>query len=210
MSIDYLGYYHGGAAKPIGKILDADYTGFQFYTLRLLDRRLEQGSIVVVDLGDGLVLGLVLSMKNVTRRGFEPISKTEKGLAEMLSETGEVEELITTLYTCKSIGYYSDGSFTKGGPPKAPLIYQLVYEAIEGLVKDFYRSVDFDAGYLVGLALEDRWGVVLNHFKYLSRHLSMEELKRLFVSGLQLLGEVGLSNRIPTYLREVGSWLSLL
>ncbi len=210
MSLDYLGYYHSGSLRPIGKVLDSDYSGFQFYTLRLLERRLEQGSLVVVDLGDGLVIGLVSSMRNVTRRGFEPISKTEMGLTDMISETGEVEDLVTTVYTCRSIGYYSEGVFGKGGPPKAPLIYQLVYEATDSLVKDFYRNTGFDASYILGIALRDDWATLVNHFKYLSRHLSPEELKRLFISGLKVLGEADLSNRIPAYIREVGSWLRLL
>jgi len=209
--IDYLGYYHGGGSRVIGKVLASGYRVFSFYTLKLLETSLDQGSVVVADVGKALVIGVVVSHETRIPVSIQRLPKNEAGLEEILRETRDVEEMITSVYTAVSIGYYMDGAFHQGPPPYSPLILQKVYLATRDLVEEFFKM----GGYVVSLAdvVEDPHEfarVMLNHLKFLSRYLNPVEVKDLFVDTLRALGDHGFKTHIPLYLGEVGRWMKSL
>jgi hypothetical protein len=176
-------------SRAFGEVASSSHIGFTVQAYRYgYEDTPEYGSIIVVNCGELLVVGVVVGSEMTPAPGLPatptPMRATRKEVAERYPD---LEGRFLDIYRAVSVGYYVNGRFFYSRPRRKPLIHDLSYIPSNNFIKEFHRGSE---GYTL-----DYYPLILHavdrseinpfsdvYFAYLADKFTPEERVQLYES----------------------------
>ncbi|MEM3709919.1 MAG: hypothetical protein QXL46_03325 [Nitrososphaerales archaeon] len=129
-------------SKAFGEVASSSQMGFTIQAYKYgYEYTPEYGSIVVVNCGKLLTVGVVVASEMTPAPGLSAIPTPMRATREEVAERyPDLEGRLLDIYKAVSIGYYIDGRFFYGRPKRKPLIHDLSYLPSDEFIKEFHKS----------------------------------------------------------------------
>jgi hypothetical protein len=157
----------------------------------------EYGSIIVVNCGQLLVVGLVYGSKMEVEPGFPTPILLRRMRKDIEKDFAGITDNIMDLYNALSIGFYSNKTIFQRRPPRKPIIHDLAFIPSREFVREFYFSTGgLRVDYLPTLfrSLNSPIPLLEAHFTYISQHLEGEEVVEFIKGVIRPFQELDMEN----------------
>lgn len=127
-----------------GEVIGSTHSEFRVQAYSCMQREEENptyGSLVVVNSGNRLVIGLVVETRISPQAGLPSLPTLLKLTREEIRQQyPDLEDKFQDEYRAVTIGYYEGGRFYQTRPPRKPLIHDLAFLPSREFVRSFHTS----------------------------------------------------------------------
>lgn len=130
--------------KAFGELVRSSHVGFDVQAYKYgYENNPEYGSIVVVNCGDFLTVGVIIGSEMTPAPGLAAMPTPMKATREQVQERyPDLEGRLLDIYEAVYVGYYSNGFFRLSRPGRKPLIHDLAYIPSNDFIKDLHKVSD--------------------------------------------------------------------
>jgi len=204
--IDWMKMYSSPEAA-FGEVYESNHTGFKVRAYKYgYEATPEYGSLIVINCGSHLTVGLVYYSEMLVAPGLQSIPVPMKASREQVKNRyPDLEDRLIDTYHAISIGWYSNGHFYQSRPRRKPLIHDLAFIPSDEFIREFHHHDGyFKADYipLVVHALGTREFMFLAEafFSSLAEKFSVDERVSLFKSISTSMARWGVDSNISLVL----------
>ena len=175
--------------KAFGEVVNSTHFGFGMQAYRYgYGNTPEYGSLVVVNCGDFITIGVVVGSEMSPAPGLSiiptPLRSTRKQVEERYPD---LEGRLLDIYRAISVGHYADGRFGFSRPRRKPLVHDLAFAAPDELIKDFHTlggecTLDYFPLIVHALPRSDLCPFSDVYFSLLAEKFATEERAELYQS----------------------------
>lgn len=175
--------------KAFGEVVNSTHVGFGMQAYKYgYSSTPEYGSLVVVNCGDFISIGVVVGSEMSPAPGLPTVPTPMRSTRRQVEERyPDLEGRLLDIYTAISVGYYSDGSFRYSRPTRKTLVHDLAFSASAAFIRDFHTvddecALDYFPLIVHALPRSDLCPFADVYFSLLSEKFEAEERAELYES----------------------------
>lgn len=208
-SVDWLTIF-SNPDVAFGEVFESNNMGFKVRAYKYgYDSTPEYGSIIVVNCGSHLTVGLIHYSEMTVTPGLQAIPVPMRALREQVKNRyPDLEDRLIDTYYAVSIGWYYRGCFYQSRPRRKPLIHDLAFIPDRDFIRAFHS---FDGGFRADyvpllvhvLGIREFLFLADAFFSNLAENFSEDERVSLFKSISTSMARWGVDSDISLVLDRV-------
>lgn len=208
-SVDWLTIF-SNPDVAFGEVFESNNMGFKVRAYKYgYDSTPEYGSIIVVNCGSHLTVGLIHYSEMTVTPGLQAIPVPMRALREQVKNRyPDLEDRLIDTYYAVSIGWYYRGCFYQSRPRRKPLIHDLAFIPDRDFIRAFHSfDGEFRADYVPllvhVLGIREFLFLADAFFSNLAENFSEDERVSLFKSISTSMARWGVDSDISLVLDRV-------
>ncbi len=204
--VDWLSYY-SSPENAFGEVYESNSYSFKVRAYKYgYDLTPEYGSIIVVNCGTHLTIGLVHQSEMTVAPGLQSIpAPMRASRSEVKSRYPDLEDRLIDTYHAISIGWYRNGRFYHSRPRRKPLIHDLAFIPGDDFIRAFHRingelKADYVPLIVHILGVKEFAFLAEAFFSILAEKFSSDERIQLFKSISASIARWGVDSNISIVL----------